>query len=399
MTTVPRYASGVEWHSEAVRKDAHDVMARLVDHHRATSTDTVDGQWREPVENYRDPELFARELRAVHHGVPLPLALSCELTAAGSYKAVDAAGTPVVVVRGRDGVARTFVNACRHRGAELVGAGCGTMRRFTCPYHAWSYDLQGKLAGVYGEATFGDVDREAMGLRELPTAERAGLVFVSLDPDKPVDLDTWLGPELIELLEALGLSDAYHHSTRWLDGPNWKVVIDGYLEGYHFASLHTNTVFRTNLSNMAAFDAWGPHQRNAFALRPIAEAVDAPQESWDPTTCVGAIYWLFPGLAIAGGWRSQVAVSLVLPGATVDSSRTEQLILLRHPPLDEQERHSADHTRDWFHDVVHDEDYSAGYGVQRGLAAMADRDFVFGRNEPGVQHFHRAVQEQLDGAR
>ena len=331
----------------------------------------------------------------MHRSVPLPLALSCELPSPGDYKAVDAAGTPVILSRGRDGQVTAMVNACRHRGSELVPEGTGSTRRFTCPYHAWSYDLQGCLTGVYGEDTYGPVDRTDRSLRRLPVAERAGLVFVSLDRTREVDLDSWLGPQLTELLEALGLADCFHHSTRSLDGPNWKVVVDGYLEGYHFASLHRTTVFRTNLSNMAAFDSWGPHQRNAFALRPIADAVDTPRPEWDPTQCVGAIYWLFPGLAIAGGWRSQVAVSLVLPGRTYDTSRTEQHILLRHEPADEAERASADHTRDWFHDVVLDEDYAAGFGVQRGLAAMADEDFVFGRNEPGVQHFHRAIKQHL----
>jgi nitrite reductase/ring-hydroxylating ferredoxin subunit len=394
-TTTPRYASGVRFASEAVRTDAYAVMARLVEHHRNTSTDMVEDQWREPVRNYLDPERWQRELQAVHRTVPLPLALSCELPGPGSYKAVDASGTPVIITRGRDGGLTAVVNACRHRGAELVAEGTGTARRFTCPYHSWSYDLAGCLTGVYGEDTFGPVDRSAMSLLRLPVVECAGIVFVSLDRTATLDMDSWLGPELIALLEGLDLAGCYHHSTRWLDGPNWKVVVDGYLEGYHFASLHRTTVFRTNLSNMAAFDAWGPHQRNAFALRPIADAVDSPPEDWDPTTCVGAIYWLFPGLAIAGGWREQVAVSLVLPGRTWDTSRTEQHILLRHEPADDEERKAADHTRDWFHDVVLDEDYGAGYGVQRGLPALGDQDFVFGRNEPGVQHFHRAIEDTL----
>ena len=174
-----------------------------------------------------------------------------------------------------------------------------------------------------------------------------------------------------------------------------KLVIDGYLEGYHFASLHRTTVFRTNLSNMAAFDSWGPHQRNSFALRPIAHAVDLPREQWDPALCVGAIYWLFPGLAVAGGWRSQVVVSLVLPGTTWDTSHTQQILALRHEPQDDDERKAAEHTRDWFHDVVMDEDYATGFAVQRGLDALDGEDFVFGRNEPGVQHFHRVLKETL----
>ncbi len=393
--TTPSYVSGVRFANETVRRDAYDVMARLVAHHRTTSTDMVAEQWREPVQNYRDPALWEREVQAIHRTVPLPLAMSCELPGPGSYKAVDAAGTPVLITRQRDGSLRAVVNACRHRGSELVPEGTGTARRFTCPYHAWSYDLAGCLTAVYGEETFGPVDKADSSLLVLPVEERAGIVFVSLDRAATMDLDTWLGPDLIALLEGLDLADCYHHSTRTLDGPNWKVVVDGYLEGYHFASLHRTTVFRTNLSNMAAFDRWGPHQRNSFALRPIADAVDKPQEEWDPTTCVGAIYWVFPGLAIAGGWREQVAVSLVLPGATWDASRTEQHILLRREPADDEERKAADHTRDWFHDVVLDEDYNAGYGVQRGLAAMSGQDFVFGRNEPGVQHFHHAIQDQL----
>ena len=88
-------------------------------------------------------------------------------------------------------------------------------------------------------------------------------------------------------------------------------------------------------------------------------------------------------------------MSLVLPGTTWDTSHTQQIMALRHEPQDDDERKAAEHTRDWFHDVVMDEDYSCGYGVQRGLAAFADEEFVFGRNEPGVQHFHRVLKEMV----
>lgn len=388
----PDYAAGVDL-APAARQDAYDVMARLIEHYRGTSTDQAPGQWREPVRAYRDPGLWEREIREVFRKVPLPLALSCELPGPGSYKAISVAGIPVVMTRDSSGTAHAMINSCRHRGGEIVAAGTGQASRLTCPYHSWSYDLDGCLRGVYAERTFGPVDRAAMSLLTLPAAERAGLIFVSLDRAAAIDLDQWLGPELITLLGSLGLDRCFHYSTRTLDGPNWKVVIDGYLEGYHFASLHRTTVYRTNFSNMAAFDSWGPHQRNAFALRPIAGAVGLPREQWDPALCVGAIYWLFPGLAVAGGWRSQVVVSLVLPGTSWDTSHTQQILALRREPADDDERKAAEHTRDWFHDVVMDEDYATAFGVQRGLAALDGEDFVFGRNEPGVQHFHRILKE------
>lgn len=391
----PHYVAGIDF-NPSVRKDAYDVMARLVEHYRNKSTDQVPDQWREPVRAYRDPDVWQREIDEVHRKVPLPLALSCELSGPGTYKVIDVAGTPVLITRDSAGEIHAMLNVCRHRGAELLSAGTGRAHRITCPYHAWSYDMKGCLLAVSAEDTFGGVDRDQMGLRTLPAAELAGLVFVSLDPTATIDLDAWLGPELITLIEAMALDRCHHYSTRTLDGPNWKVVIDGYLEGYHFASLHRTTVFRTNFSNMAAFDKWGVHQRNAFALRPIAAAAEQPEDQWDPALCVGAIYFLFPGLAIAGGWRSQVVVSLVLPGTTWDTSHTQQILALRHEPVDDDERKAVEHTRDWFHDVVMDEDYATGYGVQRGLEAFDGEEFVFGRNEPGVQHFHRVLKEMCE---
>jgi Ring hydroxylating alpha subunit (catalytic domain) len=88
-----------------------------------------------------------------------------------------------------------------------------------------------------------------------------------------------------------------------------------------------------------------------------------------------------------------VVVSLVLPGTTWETSHTQQIMALRHEPRDDDERKAAEHTRDWFHDVVMDEDYATGFGVQRGLAAFDGEEFLFGRNEPGVQHFHRVLNE------
>ncbi|WP_322747102.1 MULTISPECIES: aromatic ring-hydroxylating dioxygenase subunit alpha [unclassified Frankia] len=395
----PVYTPALDGSADTVvGRDARSVMERLVGLYREQTTDQAPAQWREPVRNYSDPQRWRDEIDAIHRRVPLPLALSCELPEPGAYKAIQVLDTPVLITRDAAGVVHASVNACRHRGSELVAEGVGRTnraKRITCPYHAWSYDMAGCLVGIGGEKTFGPVDRDRSGLVSLPAQERAGIIFVGLTPGRPLDLDNWLG-DLEPLLEGLGLAGCHHHSTRVLPGPNWKITVDGYLEGYHFASLHPTTVYKTNLSNIAAFDSWGPHQRNAFALRTIAEASTAPPQTWDPATCVGAIFWLFPGLAVSGGWRQSVSVSLVLPGRTPEESRTQQVILLRRPPADDEERRAADVTRDWFHDVVRDEDYSTGFGVARGLAALAGTDFVFGRNEPGVQHFHRVIDRFLD---
>src|SRR3954466_9782740 len=101
MTAVPRYASGIDFTNPTVRKDAFDVMARLVEHYRATSTDMVDAQWRGPGRNTTAGELWEGGVQTIPRTKPLPVALSCELPTPGSYKAFDVVGTPIIVTRGR----------------------------------------------------------------------------------------------------------------------------------------------------------------------------------------------------------------------------------------------------------------------------------------------------------
>lgn len=364
------------------------------------TTDLAPDIRREPASSYVDPQRWADEVGAIHRTVPLPLALSCELAEPGAYKAVDVAGSPVLITRTADGEARAMLNACRHRGAEVVPLGTGVVPRLVCPYHSWCYDLDGTLTTVEDESTFGTVDRSTLGLVALPVQERAGLVFVGLTPDRPLDLDAWLGRELGHLLDTLDLASCHHHSTRVLDGPNWKVVIDGYLESYHVATAHRESVLLSTMSNMATFDAFGPHMRNCFVLRPQEDEGNA-QDGRNIAAvrrAVADVYWLFPGLNISGAWGSQVAVSLVLPGRTWDVSRTEQHIILRDLPADEEGRRAADQRADRLREIVLDEDYVLADGVQRNLVALRGQDVLFGRNEPGVQHFHHTVDALLAGA-
>ena len=387
--------------SEAAGDRAMALMGRLVRLYNDKSTEQADGTWLEPVTNYRDDALFEAERELLYKRIPLPLALSVELSEPNSYKAVDVMGVPVVITRDAAGQVRAMLNICRHRGAQLCAPGSGTGRVMTCPYHAWSFGMDGELKGVYGESTFGEIDRPSRGLHQLPCEEKHGIIFVCLTPGLTMDLTAWLG-DMAPILDDLRLDELHTFSSRMMPGPNWKVVIEGYLEGYHFAALHKNTVFKTNLGNISAFDSFGPHARIAFGLRPLAEAASQPPETWEPSECVGPIVWVFPGLAIAGGWRDRMSVSLPLPGQTRDETVTEQRIMMRTPPSNERELHEAEFTRDWFYDVVYNEDYLTGYGVQRGVLSLPEDDTqIFGRNEIGVQHFHRTVNrlmaENADG--
>lgn len=381
--------------AEEAVADARELMHRLVRHHADHTTDLADGQWHEPASNYADPEVFRREIARVHRRIPMPLALTAELRDPGSYKAIEVAGIPVVLTRGEDGQVHAMVNSCRHRGAQVVEAGRGVKSRLTCPYHSWAYGLDGCLLGVYGEKTFGPVDRESRSLLTLPVEERAGIVFVGLTPGLEWDLDEWLG-DVLPVLERMRLDTRHVHSYDTFPGPNWKLVVDGFLETYHFSTLHRNTVFLTLLSNLAVFDTFGRHLRYAYARRSIADVAKKPLEDQDPALHVGPVTWLFPGLNIAGGLgEGHTVASLVVPGRVIGESVTHQTVLLRKPPTTDLELKKADQVADLFRDVLTLEDYPVCEAVQRTLDAVADTDFLFGRNEPGVQHFHRVLDSLL----
>ena len=383
----------------ATRADLLDLTTKLLAHVDAGTTDQAAATMRVASYKYHDPAHWETEMALLFRRVPLPLALTCEMRAPNSYKAMDACGTPVLITRSADGVARAFLNVCRHRGMVVVADGCGTARRFSCPYHAWVYNGNGALVGVYGDATFGEFDRDERGLVQLPCEERAGVIFVTLTPAAelprgPRNIDDWLG-SYGDVLDGLGLADWHVYERRELPSPAWKAAFDGYVESYHFASLHTTSLFPTVMSNTMTYEPHGPHLRLGFPRQGIAELHTIPQENWDVEDRIADVHIIFPMLSLAGGWKGQAMVSQLLPGPTPDRSRTVQTFISRDPLLTDNEKLSGTQRADFLHKVVRDEDYATGFRIASALRSGANKEFVFGRNEIALQHVHRWVDEIL----
>ena len=161
-------------------------------HAKAGTIEQESGIFEVPVANYFDQERWELEMDRIFKRMPLMLAMTDELRNPGDYKAMEAVGMPVLLTRGDDGQVRAFVNMCRHRGAQIMLEGRGNSHRFTCPYHAWSYDQHGDLVGVYAPKDFGEVDKSCNSLVPLPVAERAGMIWAILNPKATVDIDTFL---------------------------------------------------------------------------------------------------------------------------------------------------------------------------------------------------------------
>jgi nitrite reductase/ring-hydroxylating ferredoxin subunit len=133
--------------------DDQSVAQRVLDHIANGTTDVGQEVWREPVANYQSKGRLAAEIERILRRSPAAFCPSAALPEAGSYVAREAAGTPIVVVRGSDGKVRAFRNACRHRGMQ-VASGAGCARAFVCRYHGWTYNLEGRLRHIPHEEGF-----------------------------------------------------------------------------------------------------------------------------------------------------------------------------------------------------------------------------------------------------
>lgn len=202
----------------------------------------------EPV-SYEDsisPAHYELEREAIFKRTWLNVGRVEQLPKRGSYftKELDAAGTSVVVVRGMDDEVRAFHNVCRHRGNKLVWNDfpreetSGVCRQFTCKYHAWRYDLEGKLSFVQQEQEFFDLDKSQYGLKGVRTEIWEGFVFVNLDPENSTPLREFLG-EFAKGIEGYPFHKMTQaHRYRAEIGANWKLFIDAFAEFYHAPILH-----------------------------------------------------------------------------------------------------------------------------------------------------------------
>ncbi len=368
-----------------------DVAQRLLRNVDKESGDLAADQLRVPASAYLDSAQWERELEEIYRKVPLVTALSVDLPQAGSYAAMEIANRPVLVVRGDDGVARSFLNFCRHRGAQLACIGRGRQRRFTCPYHSWVYDTRGALVGVPQRETVGPIDVD--GLVELPTAERSGLVFTILTPGGHLDIDEWLG-DMAGALEMLELDRLHPYDVpAVLQSGNWKTTADGYLDGYHIGYLHSASIGAKAITNRNTFDLYGPHVRIGFANKPIVAMRDLPIEEWDLTEAMSLVHFVFPNISISGQPGRATMISRMEPGPTVGESTVVQYHYSRTPITTDEQTAEIEGRRVTYAAVTRDEDFVTVVGINRALPAFGDGTFLFGRNESGNHNLHRWVEK------
>ena len=361
-----------------------EVLQRVLDHVDAGTTDLGDSVWREPVEHYRSADRLAAEL-GIFRRSPTPFCPSAALPGAGSYVARDAAGTPLLAVRDRDGRARVFRNACRHRGTALAdGTGCG--KAFVCRYHGWTYGLDGALRHVPHERGFPGLDKDERGLVAVPAVETHGLVFVTQE-------GTQRAPEALEGLESLIPARYRLVGGYELELPvNWKILVEGFLEGYHIRPTHAGTFYPVQYDNLNVVETFGPNARIVFPYRAVEKQRSRPPAERSVERALTYVYHLFPNVMVAT-FPGRVFLVAHEPLAT-DRTRQVTYLLTDKDENDAEAQVSLARGSN-FVDAGAAEDREVAFAIQRSLGSGANEHFEFGLFESLIVHFHRTLTAAL----
>jgi len=354
----------------------------------ARSAMAVDGR------RYTCRTALADEIERLFRRHPLPLAFGCEVAEPGDYLTLDIAGVPVMLIRDDGGTVRGLLNTCRHRGARLLEGAGQVGRNFVCPYHNWTYDRCGVLTAQPGAEHFPDVVVGEETLVRFPTEERDGFVWLLLDPAGTLDLDEALG-DFGDELAAFGLADYRHRGSHvWTKRMNWKLGVDTFLEYYHVPILHRASIGKTLFGTVFLYEPCGRHSRLVAPRRSIMDQQGDDPETWRVLPHATVVYRLFPN-AVFISQGPHVELARFFP----DPERPDTTVCRFSfaSPADDRS------DRDWEEmmrlalGVLDNEDFAVMEGVQANLAAGIQREIVFGRNEIGLQNFHRMRDAALAG--
>jgi phenylpropionate dioxygenase-like ring-hydroxylating dioxygenase large terminal subunit len=342
-----------------------------------------------PPHVFTSPEVFALEQRAIFGKSWVHVADVCDLPERGSYIAAQIGATPVLVLRDRTtGELRAYLNACRHRGAQLLEGRGACDKQIKCPYHAWSYGLDGKLLGVPFREELAHCDLSQMNLVPVRVGTVGPLVFACLDPDAP-ELAEWVGelPDTIARAGAAAWKPAFELTYEL--AANWKVFVENANDGYHVQFVHDVLTDAIVLDPATTQTVLEPHSAYTWArINPSYIPPDA-----DPAQMKVRFGCVFPNLIPVLGPNELTYIR-------VDPIAHDRLRLFArsYDPGDEESAPLRAFRQVAFERTT-DQDIAVVLRTQRGLNALGLPAGVHcARREERIGHFERTWADQMRAA-
>jgi choline monooxygenase len=346
----------------------HDILnlynpANPLDH-----ASTIPAPW------YRDPRIESLELQSVFAGTWQAVGRLDQVRDKGQFFTADVANEPIVVVRGDDNQLRAFFNVCRHHAAAVVPEPAGCAKQFRCPYHGWTYGIDGKLKGMVEFDGVCNFDRADNGLVPIRLDTWENFVFINLD-GKAMPLQKFLGA-VPELVAPLQLTKKLHYFDRRVYplNCNWKVYVDNYLDGgYHVPHAHKG------LSSVIEYTKYTIEnfERSCLQSSPLSSGDDTSAEVGATRQGRAFYLWIYPNFMI-NAYEGVMDTNLVVPLGPAEKHNRESIAVS---------------------EIVQDEDMAICDAVQRGLHSRA---YVAGRlsvrREAGEHLFHRLLHADLTAA-
>ena len=348
-----------------------------------------------PVTHYTDPDRLNQEIETLFRKFPIIVGHAGQLKDAGQFFTHNDTGIPVLVTRDKTGKVNAFVNVCRHRGAIVETEACGKANTFSCPYHGWTYGLDGNLRGLRQSESFGRLEKASHGLVELPVFERFGLIWVRPSPsEETIDIEAWLAP----MAEQLGSLNIESHTIyrEWSLPRNmhWRIALEGFQENYHFCSAHQHTACSSYLDNQSIFLNKYPHFRHAVPISKISDLAEkgATPEDYRPNFMTQN--YMFPCNFV------QVMVDHIYVHTIIPTGQNtcvfKCMMLIPEPAVSEKAKKYWEANYNVVQKVF-GEDFEIGESIQRGLSTGANTSFTFGRYEAGLQLAQTAMDDALEG--
>ena len=346
-----------------------------------------------PVSNFLSQEHFDREQEKIFRRFAVPVTVSALLPKPGSALAHEGYGVPLLLTRDKEGKVHAFLNACMHKGAKLI-EDCEPHKsnKLTCPYHAWTFALDGRLVGVPREETLKNFDKSRRGLAELACREEGGMIWVMLDRNAEPDFSN-LDAQLAADFEAFDIPSMHVYGRKTFElNANWKLVQEPFLEGYHVQRLHAQSVGPMFADVPNVTDVLGLNIRQIsgkVAFTP--DCLDIEGENIHKS--VTHAYLVFPNTVIVTS-PYYISVMFIMPkgpGKTV----VDYLMLTRSAPDNDKAKELYQRSYEMVLGVFGGEDFRAAEISQTGLESGALEDLVYCGLEETIPLYYEILERYL----